>query len=200
MSTQRVEATPFPAAQSWFLDNLITRALATTFVRRLDLKPGMRVLDFGCGPGRLTLPLARAVGAGGEVLAVDLQPEMLTRVERRAAAAGLAGIRTQHASAGDADLPARWFDLALLAYVLGEIPPDQRLPAFRQIAGALRDGGRLLVAEAAIDPHRQSPDAVRSLGERAGLEVETVKDGRLSTVITLRSASVPAHGFPSPNR
>jgi ubiquinone/menaquinone biosynthesis C-methylase UbiE len=189
MAAQRADASPFPLSQSWVLDNLLTRAMASRFVGRLDLKPGMRVLDFGCGPGRLTLPLARAVGAGGEVLAVDLQAEMLARVERRAASAGVSSIRTLRASAGEADLPARSFDLALLAYVLGEIPPDQRPAAFTQIATALRGGGRLVVAEAAIDPHRQSPDAVRSLGEAAGLQIDTVKHGPLSSMITLRSGS-----------
>ncbi len=46
-------------------------------VQLLRVEPGERVLDLGCGPGTLTLPLARATGAGGLVLGVDVAPGML---------------------------------------------------------------------------------------------------------------------------
>lgn len=186
MTTSTSDVKPFPAAQSWLLDNPITRVTTKRFVRRLDLRPGMRVLDVGCGPGRLALPVARAVGRDGEVLAMDLQQEMLLRVQRRAVAAGLSNVRTLRAAAGAADLPPQSFDLVLLAYVLGEIPHDQRLPAMREIAFALRPSGRLVVVEGAMDPHRQGPEAVRALAEGAGLRLDGVRRSRFSAVITLR--------------
>jgi ubiquinone/menaquinone biosynthesis C-methylase UbiE len=186
MSGRTREAEPFPAAQSWFLDNPLTRALAGRFVRGLGVQPGQRVLDAGCGPGRLTLPLARAVGAQGEVVALDVQPEMLARVTRRAAAAGLANVRTLESPAGQADLPEDRFDLAVLAYVLGEIPRDVRAAALAEIAGALRPGGRLVVAEGVFDPHRQRPDDVAALAEPAGLRLERVERRRLGVLMHLR--------------
>lgn len=48
----------------------------------------MRVLDAGCGPGRLTIPLARQVGPTGEVVALDVQQGMLKRVRKNAARGG----------------------------------------------------------------------------------------------------------------
>ncbi|HZV50741.1 MAG TPA: methyltransferase domain-containing protein [Candidatus Dormibacteraeota bacterium] len=180
---------PFPAAQSWMIENPVTRLLARRFVHRLDVRPGMRVLDYGCGPGRLTVPLARSVGVDGEVVALDLQPEMLARVERRAAAAGLSNVRTLQAAAGEAVLPPGRFDLAVLAYVLGEIPPGRRGAAMAEIAAALRPGGHLVVVEGGFDPHRQTPEAVRALAEPAGLRVEEVRRGWLTIVITLRSGA-----------
>ena len=56
-------------------------------VERLDLAPGMRVLDSGCGPERLTIPLARAVGAGGERSSPSTASVrcMLEKLEKRAA-------------------------------------------------------------------------------------------------------------------
>ena len=55
------------------MDNPFTKVnRAQTIVGLLGLAPGMKVLDAGCGPGRLTLPLAKTVGPQGEVLALDI--------------------------------------------------------------------------------------------------------------------------------
>lgn len=186
MTTSTRDADPFPAAYSWYLDNPLTRALAGRFVRRIGVEPGLRVLDVGCGPGRLTLPLARAVGDAGEVVGVDVQEEMLARMARRAAAAGLTNVRTIRAPAGEAGLEHDEFDLAVLAYVLGEIPQALRRGALTEVAGSLRPGGRVAVAEGVFDPHRQRVDQVAALAERSGLRVEAVERRPLGVLILLR--------------
>jgi ubiquinone/menaquinone biosynthesis C-methylase UbiE len=144
--------------------------MSVRLVRRLPLEPGMRVVDVGCGPGRLTLPVARAVGASGEVLATDLQREMLAIVERRAAAAGMGHVHTLQTAAGTGALPVERFDVALLSFVLGEIPAGQRRAAIEEISGSLRPGGLLVVAEGLMDPHRQRREDVLALTEPAGFE------------------------------
>jgi SAM-dependent methyltransferase len=53
------------------------------------VRPGMTVLDVGCGIGHFTLGMARLVGDGGRVIAADLQQSALAAVRRRAARAGL---------------------------------------------------------------------------------------------------------------
>jgi ubiquinone/menaquinone biosynthesis C-methylase UbiE len=177
---------PFPASMAWLLDNPLARIQAKRLVRRLPVVPGMRVVDVGSGPGRLTVPVARVVGDEGEVLAVDLQPEMLAIVRRRAARAGLHNIRTLRAAAGDGSIPAGPYDLVLLVTVLGEIAPDRRGPTIQEIAARLRPGGRLVVVEAPFDPHRQSRDAVLSLAWPAGLELEREERGWLASILQLR--------------
>lgn len=52
-------------------------------LERLALRPGMRVADVGAGTGYFALPMARAVVPGGEVFAVDVQPEMLQQLGAR---------------------------------------------------------------------------------------------------------------------
>lgn len=59
---------PFPASMAWLLDNPVARIQANRLVRRLPVEPGMRVVDVGCGPGRVTVPVGRIVGEGGEVV------------------------------------------------------------------------------------------------------------------------------------
>jgi len=52
----------------------------------------MTVLDMGCGPGRITVPLAKKVGSQGKVVAVDIQTGMLRRAEAKAKQAGVENI------------------------------------------------------------------------------------------------------------
>ena len=53
------------------------------------VQEGMIVLEPGCGMGYFTLPLARMVGPKGRIVAVDIQPKMLSGLRRRAQKAGL---------------------------------------------------------------------------------------------------------------
>ena len=178
---------PFPASKAWVLDNPLMRAMARGLLRRLPIEPGMRVVDVGCGPGRLTIPVARMAGEQGEVLAVDLQPAMLAIVERHAAEEGLGNVRTLVAAAGGGALPAGRYDLALLSFVLGEIPPDRRRAAIQEVARALRPGAVLAVAEGIFDPHRQRREDVVALAEPEGLQLEREHRGLATTLLLFRS-------------
>ncbi|MEP7194199.1 MAG: methyltransferase domain-containing protein [Actinomycetota bacterium] len=49
--------------------------IAEGLVDLMDLAPGERVADVGCGRGAVTFPAARAVGPTGSITAVDISPE-----------------------------------------------------------------------------------------------------------------------------
>lgn len=55
-----------------------------------DVQPGQTVVDYGCGPGGLTIELARRVGPDGRVIAVDINQAFLERTRELVEQAGLA--------------------------------------------------------------------------------------------------------------
>src|SRR5450432_3979426 len=72
------------------------RGSGEAFVRTLGVKPGMKVLDVGCGDGTTALPEARL---GADVLGVDIARNLVEAGNRRAQAAGLHNLRFQHGDA-----------------------------------------------------------------------------------------------------
>ncbi len=168
------------------LENPVAKALGKPIVRRLALQPGMRVLDVGAGPGRMSLEAARIVGPRGEVVALDVQEEMLERLAAHASDEGLTNVRVVRGGAGTGAIEERdHFDRALLGNVLGEIPADLRAAAIREIHDALKPGGMLVVSEDFTDPHYRSPGTVRRLGEAAGLRVKDNPKNPLGHVMRL---------------
>lgn len=186
----RRHALPCPTACLWLLENRMMERVAgaAMLMDRAGVKPGMSVLDAGCGPGRMTLPLAARVGRQGHVLAVDLQPEMLDRLTARLKAAEVGNVRILRAGLGDGALPKDAFDRAFLVTVLGEI--QDRPSALREILTSLKPGGVLSVTEVLPDPHYQSRSTVRRLAEQAGFqEIEMAGSWRAFTMNLARPTS-----------
>ncbi len=74
---------PFRNFDLWFIKSMRRRA-----VDLLQLKPGNRVLDAGCGPGGSFPYLAEAVGPSGEVTGIEISPEVAVNARNRVAAKG----------------------------------------------------------------------------------------------------------------
>jgi len=165
----RRQSLPCPVWLRWLVevDNPFTSTnRAAVIVEHLDIVPGMTVLDMGCGPGRVTLPVAEKVGEQGRVVAVDIQAGMLERAESKAKRAGISNIQFVQAGAGEGRLEGDRFDRALLVTVLGEIP--DRDSAMQEIFAALKPGGVLSITEVIFDPHFQRRSTVREIAKRVG--------------------------------
>ncbi len=180
----RRQSLPCPVWLRWLveLDNPFTKTNRAAFiVETLALRDGMAVLDAGCGPGRLTVPLARSVAPTGHVVALDLQPGMLARAKTKTEAAGCTNVEFIAAALGDSNLPANHFDRAVLVTVLGEIP--DRAAAFAELFYALKPGGILAVVEVIFDPHFQSRKTVTGLAVSTGFRERAFFGHRLAYVM-----------------
>jgi 2-polyprenyl-3-methyl-5-hydroxy-6-metoxy-1,4-benzoquinol methylase len=143
----------------------------------LEVKKGQRICDLGCGNGFYTLELARRVGPDGLVYAVDIQPEMLRMLSRRAAEEGLDNIRPILGTVVDPRLPAGKVDLVLCIDVYHEFShPELMLARIRE---SLSAEGQLVLAEfrgedpaVPIKPlHKMTKAQVRAELEPAGFRL-----------------------------
>lgn len=99
----------------------------------LGVTPGMTVCDMGCGNGFYALQLAKMVGPEGRVLGVDIQPQMLTYLKRRAAKQKIENVEPILGTLIDPKLPDGEVDLILMVDVYHEFShPEYMLKAMRK--------------------------------------------------------------------
>jgi len=167
---------PCPVWMKWMLDPPFSWMSGRTkkTLKHLNLSSGMQVLDAGCGPGRLSIPMAKLIGPFGTVTAMDIQEGMLEEVKKRADKDGDGNILYLQGGIGEGKLEPERYDRIVMITVLGEIPDRKR--AMKEIYGALKSGGLLLIEETIRDPHFQRVKAVRELANETGF-VEKVWDG-----------------------
>jgi ubiquinone/menaquinone biosynthesis C-methylase UbiE len=109
----------------------------------LDVKPGVRVLELGCGTGGITRQLLER---GAVVTAVDGSYRMLCRARRRAPHAQLIHARLEEFE------PTGTFDRVLFAFVLHELSAPDRHAALSKARQAVTPGGLVAVLDWSVPP------------------------------------------------
>jgi ubiquinone/menaquinone biosynthesis C-methylase UbiE len=143
---------PIPEAFADLIDSPLRRRIQPpmeTAVRH-SIEPGMRVLDIGPGNGTCTLAAAQRVGPKGQVVAIDIEPEMVERVRRRIEAEGIENLEARVADVYDLRFEDGYFDVATMIAVIGEIPEPQR--AMQKISRVLAPEGIMALSELVLDP------------------------------------------------
>jgi SAM-dependent methyltransferase len=111
------------------------------FVETLGVRPGMAVLDLGCGDGTTALPAARR---GAEVLGVDIAANLVAAGNARARASALANLRFEEGDASDlAGIADDRFDLvvSLFGAMFAPRPGD----VAREMVRVTKPGGRIVM-------------------------------------------------------
>lgn len=128
---------PFPNYDFFFMKSLRDRAVAV-----LRLQPGSRVLDVGCGPGGAFPYLVNAVGPSGQVVGVEISPEVAVNARKRIEANRWTNVQVVEDDARTVKLNGKFDGLVLfaapdvyassqaLANLLPYLRPDARVVAF----------------------------------------------------------------------
>lgn len=132
----------------WELESREVYAGRAELLGAMGLEPGMTVADVGTGTGLFVEGMARAVGAEGRVLAVDISPKFCFHVRERARELGLDQVEVILSTDRSAELPPDSVDVAYLCDVYHHFEYHEDM--LRSLISALKPGGRLVL----VDFHR----------------------------------------------
>jgi 2-polyprenyl-3-methyl-5-hydroxy-6-metoxy-1,4-benzoquinol methylase len=124
-------------------------------LRLAGLRPGMRVLDVGCGPGDVSFVAARLVGPQGAVIGIDAADDIIELASARAAEQGLTSVRFEQTTVGDLTLDEP-VDAVIGRLILMHLPDP--VATLRQLAGLVRPGGFIAFSEFDMTGARGVPD------------------------------------------
>ena len=119
-------------------------AVTAAVLEAADVKPDAQIVDLGCGTGQISLPLATR---GARVLAVDVSPAMVRRLESQARSQGTESLDGLVMPIEELVLPSRSVDLVVSSYALHHLRDADKARLVSSAYGWLSPGGRLVVAD-----------------------------------------------------
>jgi len=128
---------------------LLPRGIRAKAVSRLELKPGARVLEVGCGTGRNLARLVQAVGAQGRVYGVDLSEGMLEEARELSVKTGWCNVTLIQSDAVEYTLP-ELVDGVIFSLSYAVI--QRHREALSRAWEHLRPGGRIVIMDARLPP------------------------------------------------
>lgn len=132
------------------LDRLKKQAAMAAPVERqilnaTGLTSGMHAMDIGCGPGFVSIEMAKMVGDQGQVLGVDISETLLHTARAYAADSGLKNTAFQQGSVYELDVPANSRDYAYARFFVQHLERPQA--ALQQIGNTLKPGGKICIVD-----------------------------------------------------
>jgi ubiquinone/menaquinone biosynthesis C-methylase UbiE len=150
-------------------------------VSLMQIKPGMKVADIGAGTGYFLSYLSRAVGPGGKVLGLDIEPDMVRYMKERATREGMANVEARKVATDDPGLAPGSVDRVLIVNTWHHIP--ERRAYAGKLAAALARGGIVYIVDFHMDSahgpprrHRLKAEAVMRELQSAGLQAEILAE------------------------
>ncbi len=149
------------------------------------VKPGMRVMDVGCGMGFFSIAMAGLVGDEGRVFSVDLQSKMLEVTHKRARRAGVGQRLELHQCTADYLGIREKVDFILTFYMVHEVRDQSDF--FDQLLSNLNPGGNVLIAEPKFHVRAEDFEETLKIARSTGLKICGQPPIRFSYSALLRS-------------
>lgn len=164
---------PAPAWVVYLIDNPFRRRFVQnpeTIADRMDLSPGMTVMDIGAGKGSYTLAVARRVDPGGTVYAVDIQETVISRLQKRIEKQRIINIVPKVDDVHRLSFADASVDRVLMVACLPEIPDKVR--ALKEIRRVSKPDGLVCLCELFPDPDYPFRRTEKKWAAAAGLKLD----------------------------
>ena len=160
----------YPVEQAGSLENRLRKLVQNPrTILKLYIRPGITVLDLGCGPGFFSIEIAKMLNGSGKVIAADLQEGMLEKVETKIRGTLLEKKIELHKCEADRIGLKSKVDFILAFYVVHEIKDHKLL--FEEMKALLKPDGKICIVEPSFHVSRNTfKDMIRNL-MKAGFEV-----------------------------
>jgi len=147
-------------------------------IELLDIRPSMKVADFGCGAGHFTVEMAKRVGGNGIVYAFDVQEEVLGALKSRVALENISNIEYRRAdleTENGTQLVDSLVDVVLISNVFFQV--EDKDAFVKESFRILKNGGRVIFIDWKLSGDKLGPpqnmrvekDKARDLFTKAGL-------------------------------
>jgi ubiquinone/menaquinone biosynthesis C-methylase UbiE len=151
---------------------------ARSLFDRIDIRPGWKVLDVGCGPRGVLDLLAARVGRGGSVTGLDASPVMVAQARSFVTAMGHENVNIVQGDAGASALPHGTFDLVHARLLLVNLPPTQIAKVVAEMVALARPRGIVAIQDIdagtfGCDPPHPAWDKLFSVFSRIVCEGKT---------------------------
>jgi SAM-dependent methyltransferase len=124
--------------------------------RHAHIKKGMKILDFGCGTGNMSMWMAEQVGPTGEIYGIDASAEQIEVAKARAESLGIKNITFLKLDFSQIASLGRLFDIAYCRFTLIHLRTP--LEAIKLMASVTQEGGAVVCEEPITDLHDCSPE------------------------------------------
>jgi ubiquinone/menaquinone biosynthesis C-methylase UbiE len=178
-----------PVEKAGGLDNSLRRWIQNPEkIVKPYIKPGMIVLDFGCGPGFFTIEMAKLLNGQGKVIAADLQRGMLEIIRQKIRKSELEQIVELHKCQDQSVGVTEKVDFILAFYVVHEVPDQDKL--FQELKSILKPEGKIFIVEPLFHVPEKSFNHMLERVKNLGFEITEQPKSFFNRAVVLMQKSI----------